>query len=76
MSPRFLIQLSFFNSVETSLFLNLAFLNKDGANSLGAAQWSHLAFQNGVTFPSPMQMYVEAKTRALSVGSFSQSNFF
>jgi hypothetical protein len=40
---------------------------KPGANSLGDTPLSHLAFQNGVFFPSPITITVEAKNRALSV---------
>jgi hypothetical protein len=67
----FLIQFEFWRSFCTLLDLNLASLNKLGASSLGAAPWTHLASQKGVSLPSPTSTTVEVKKRCLSTGSFT-----
>jgi hypothetical protein len=70
MSCKFLIQFEFFISTCTLLFLNLASLYKFGANSLGAAPWSHLASQK-VFFVAISNMHYSRAEEDISICSFS-----
>jgi hypothetical protein len=68
-SPKFLIQFRPCSSLYTDLLLYLLDLNRLGAKSLGATQFSHRASHNGVDFPSPTSTNVEQKKSSRISGS-------